>query len=236
MRAFIFSLDAFVAFTLALIAIYSLIFFSSVPSSYYYLLTQTHYLSRDVLLSISTTSCVSSEYDCSASGSILDNIVDDDNLYRESLIEETIGEMIPPQFGYRVEISEDLGESWGMLYDTADHPGSGHATESKKISVSSQVITFGYSAKVNKLVVSPYNYLSCSGRENYEEHSLAHGGDGEPGYADWGLIVCGVEQIGVDGDGNPILEERGNLHPSDILGGDIVPSADAKVLRLTVYI
>ena len=122
MRAFIFSLDAFVAFTLALIAIYSLIFFSSVPSSYYYLLTQGHYLSRDVLMALSTTTCTD-DYgiDCTNSkGTLLENIIseEDENL-QDALIVNTIGEMIPEQFGYSVDMSEDEGKNWTLLYDTA---------------------------------------------------------------------------------------------------------------------
>lgn len=240
MRAFIFSLDSFVAFTLALVAIYSLIFFSSVPSSYYYLLTQTHYLSRDVLISLSTAECDTDYYDyiCPTTGPVLDNIIAENNpQFRDILIQDTIGDMVPEQFGYRLEVSEDEGEKWRLLYDTADHD-DGHATVSKKLSVSSHVVVFGYSATVNKLTASPYNYLTCRGEDNLEEALAASGGGATAGVADWGLIICGIEITGTDGDGNPIYQERGNIHPRDILGGggDLVPSADAKVVRFTVYI
>ncbi len=227
MRAFIFSLDAFVAFTLALVAIYSLIFFSSVPSSYYYLLTQGHYLTRDILLSMSTSECTDDYGTCGLDGSVLDAIVSQaDPDHQKNLIRNTVGEMVPNQFGYRLEVSEDEGENWAVVYDTADHNDDKHAKLSKKLSVSSQVISFGYSGKVSKMPYSPYNYLSCTG-DGY--------GDGDgigTGFDDWGLITCG-ELFSLGGEEKLL----GNLHPSEVLGvSDLVPSTDAKVVRFTVYI
>lgn len=216
MRAFIFSLDAFVAFTLALIAIYSLIFFSSVPSSYYYLLTQGHYLSRDVLMALSTTPCASTDYDCSSEGaSLLDNIASQgDRDHRANLIRGTVGRMVPVQFGYVVEAINAQGGS-ETLYDTASTdprigdsglpPPRQHASARKKLSISSQVMTFGYSSTFSKPYNSIYNYLSCN-----------PGGNGIGG-----LVTCGDA-------GNP---------NSDINGGrDLVPSATVKVIRLTIFI
>lgn len=243
MRAFIFSLDAFVAFTLALVAIYSLIFFSSVPSSYYYLLTQGHYLTRDTLLSLSTTACASDYGVCGAPGSVLDNIVGQENeAFQKNMIQSTIGEMIPDQFGYRLEMSTvggtgDLGP-WELLYDTALEPGETHADQSKKLSVSSQVITFGYSDDVKKLRFSPYTYLTCG----FAADGGGGGGDGSghgDGWADWGIITCGTVSISGGGDSNESSSEEvniGNTHPSNILGGELVPSSDVKVVRFTVYI
>jgi len=202
MRAFIFSLDAFVAFTLALVAIYSLIFFSSVPSSYYYLLTQGHFLSRDVLMALSTTDCSSDYGVCKAPGaSLLDNIVaQNESSQRTNLIQNTVGEMVPDQFGYILEMSSDSGGTWSVLYDTSQASGDDHATSRKKLTVSSQVISFGYSAAVTKPTESPYRYLTC-------------GNDTSP------VITCGVS---------------GSTDPSSL--GDLVPSAGANVVKLTVFI
>ncbi len=235
MRAFIFSLDAFVAFTLALVAIYSLIFFSSVPSSYYYLLTQGHYLTRDTLLSLSTTACAEDYGVCVADGSVLDNIVSQDNTaFQKNMIQNTVGDMIPDQFGYRMEVSTvnstgSLG-AWELLYDTALEPGETHANQSKKLSVSSQVITFGYSAKVYKMGHSPYNYLTCGFAAGDGGGTTASGDD----WSDWGIITCGTVTInGTNGSEDIYL---GNTHPGDVLGGDLVPSSDVQVVRFTVYI
>lgn len=164
MRAFIFSLDAFVAFMVALIAIYSLIFFSSIPSSYYYLLTQGHYLTRDILLALSTTECNPGVYSCAVTGSLLDSIVAEDNeVLRNNLIQSTIGDMVPDEFGYMLEVSGNEGESWSEIYDTRDIQGEEHKGKGKKMFVSSQVMTFGYRGELGKQDFSKYGYLTCSG-------------------------------------------------------------------------
>jgi hypothetical protein len=208
MRAFIFSLDAFVAFTLALVAIYSLIFFSSVPSSYYYLLTQGHYLSRDVLMALSTTTCTGDYGTCTnPSASLLDNVVSETDVdLRKNLIKNTVGDMVPDQFGYVMELRGEDG-GWSVMYDTgrtSDNPNEAnydpHAKSSKKLTVSSQIITFGYSGPLTKPAQSTYKYLTC-------------GDEFSP------LLTCG---------------ESGKNNPS--IGGDIVPSSDARVVRLTVFI
>lgn len=193
MRAFIFSLDAFVAFTLALIAIYSLIFFSSIPSSYYYLLTQGHYLSRDVLMSLSTTPC-DAPYDCrSAGASLLDNIASQqDPDLRKNLVQSTVGRMVPVQFGYVLEAISPDG-STQLLYDTSSEAADLHAKAARKLSISSQVMTFGYSATYSKPSASVFNYLSCNPNE---------AGIG-------GLITCGPY-----GSNNPSGAGGSDLVPS----------------------
>ncbi|MBU0533099.1 hypothetical protein KKB44_06420 [Candidatus Micrarchaeota archaeon] len=225
MRAFIFSLDAFVAFTLALVAIYSLIFFSNVPSSYYYLLTQGHYLTRDVLMALSTTTCVYDDYGGGCTNyeaTVLENIVSQDNpAIQDNLIENTVGEMVPEQFGYIVEMSDDQGQNWHLLYDR--NPSG--SSKAKKLSVSSQVIAFDYSGEPKKLPVSPYNYLTC-GPLAYADEEEAQ----ESGFVDFGLITCGVIEIADD------ESAMGNTHPSNVLYGDLVPSSDVAIVRLTVYI
>ena len=246
MRAFIFSLDAFVAFTLALIAIYSLIFFSSVPSAYYYLLTQGHYLSRDSLLALSLTQCTTDYGACKTPGaSILDNIVAENGdpswaTNQKLLITGTIGLMIPQQFGYTVEISTDSGNTWGEVYDSGANLGTDpqqHAakTDNRKFSVATQVITFGYSGKVSKLKTSPYYYYSCRGdgqAEGGNPGGSASGGQN----TSFGLITCGNTTIN-NGDGTTSSVAFGNVPPSVIMGGgDVVPSSDMELVKLTVYI
>lgn len=244
MRAFIFSLDAFVAFTLALVAIYSLIFFSSIPSAYYYLLTQGHYLSRDVLLSMSTTECISEYGVCPAEGSVIDNIVAQHNpSLRKNIIQNTAGELVPDQFGYIMELSEDEGQTWSVMYDTASEPSDTHAKRSKKLMVATQVMTFGFDSTVRKLQTSPYRYDSCwgDGVMGLDEGSGAGGTGGASGDIDFGVIVCGIVNSSAGGghsgggayaDGTPF----GNIPPNDLLGGQLVPSSDVNIVKLTVYI
>ena len=148
MRAFIFSLDAFVAFTLALIAIYSLIYFSTVPSAYYYILTQAHYLSRDTLMALSTAECLGGS--CyNPDGSVLDNIAFDTDLARQkNLITDTVGLMVPNQFGYAVSVSDDGGQTWSVPYNTSAEAGDSHAKDVRKLTLSTQVMAFSYSAGI----------------------------------------------------------------------------------------
>ncbi|MFH1261143.1 MAG: hypothetical protein ABIJ10_03585 [Candidatus Micrarchaeota archaeon] len=206
MRAFIFSLDAFVAFSLALIAIYSLIFFSSIPSSHYYLMTQAHFLARDSLMALSTTTCSDAYVGCpDLAASLTDNVVSQSNAdLRRRLIADTVGDMVPNQFGYILEMSDSAGGSWNTLYDTANPAlrvvDEYHEYRTRKLSVSSQVITFGFDGAITLPSASEFKYNTCGGAE-------------AP------LITCG-------------LSNRNN--PSD--GGELVPRANIGILKLTIFI
>jgi hypothetical protein len=244
MRAFIFSLDSFVAFTLALVAIYSLIFFSSVPSAYYYLLTQGHYLSRDVLMSLSTTACSDEYGECGATGSLLDNIVAQEvPAYRTNLIRNTVGDMVPKQFGYVIEVSDDRGDTWAVLYNTGgsspEEQADDHAKFSKKLAVATQVMTFGYSGKVRKLQTSPYRYDSCRGDGIMGSDSEGTGGWDTDPTVDFGIITCGIITTIIDngnGTTTTTTQDIGNMPPEDVMSGDIVPSSGAKIVKLTIFI
>lgn len=206
MRGFVFSLDAFIAFTLVLIAVYSLIFFSSVPSAYYYLLTQGHFLARDALMATAMTECDPAHYSCGGvSGSILDAVVSlgDNPTMQDALIRESIGEIIPNQFGYTLEISENQGESWITVYDTGDPENSGdpHAKKINKMKVTSQVVNFGYTGVYQKLGESPFSYNTCSGTSG-------------------GLVITCGNYSTIDPDAY----------------GDVVPLPVTKLVRITVYI
>ncbi|MEW5996230.1 MAG: hypothetical protein AB1657_01400 [Candidatus Micrarchaeota archaeon] len=153
-KAFIFSLDSFVAFTLTVAAIYTLIFFSTVPSAYYSSLMQANYLAKDTLLALATTS------------------FDEEQAYLDYIIGELpenraparkyAGALIPAQFGYRLETWDEEAGSWTLMYDTADDPASKNKKEYHKLKATAQSLY---------LVVdeprdpgsSPYGYITCSG-------------------------------------------------------------------------
>jgi hypothetical protein len=241
MRAFIFSLDAFVAFTLALMAIYSLIFFSSVPSAYYFLLTQGHYLSRDTLLALSLTQCTDSMCD-SIGSSYLDNIIIEnrkDNDKSKALVMATVGHMIPRQFGYTLEVSSDQGVNWDRVYDTYSEGDTGHQTGSgRKFAVATQILNFGYSGKVKKLATSPYQYNSCQGQGMAESPAPGGISGGATETTTLGLITCGWEEI-TNSDGTTTKVPFGNMKPDDIIGEagtDLVPSSEVSLVKLIVYI
>lgn len=189
MRAFIFSLDAFIAFTLALVAIYSLIFFSSIPSSYYYLLTQAHFLSKDALYSVSTVECDSTYLNCGnppkgKNYTVLERVLFHESMggqsksFEETLIKQTIGKSIPEQFGYNFEKSEDNGITWTSVYNSNAEKTSRRPQTMRKLQVASQVVAFDYEKGLEKQSNSVYHYSSCKGSN--------------------GLIVCGKQTVPAD--------------------------------------
>ncbi|MEM3422179.1 MAG: hypothetical protein QXF35_00315 [Candidatus Bilamarchaeaceae archaeon] len=161
MRGFIFSLDAFVAFILALVAVYTLIFFSSVPSAYYFVLTQAHYLSRDALISSASTPCSVLIKDCS--GSVLDLIVsaDSSSPIINSVVQQSIGKSIPNQFGYKLE--KKSGDEWVVIYDTSLVASDPHAKSMKKLQASTTITNIGLFSQSDYLYQTgnPYLYNSC---------------------------------------------------------------------------
>jgi len=176
MKAFVFSLDAFVAFILALVAVYTLIFFSSVPSAYYFILTQAHYLSRDALLSAATTDCSILAPQCE--GSVLDEIAKGtaENSITRSYA-KTIGAAIPNQFGYKLEKRAPDESNWTTVYDTSTDKNDPHAKTMKKLQVSSSIVNVGYQTKTTseKKKANPYIYNTCQASNADDKHVITCG-------------------------------------------------------------
>ena len=167
-KAFIFSLDAFIAFTLALVAIYSLIFFSSIPSAYYNSLTQAHYLAKDTLLALAQTHCSTTYTQCGYEngGISLLEFLTFRSHDRNGDIQSFIGDRIPRQYGYRVSIIE--GTTTTVIYDTATDPNRiSNPTEYNrgqyKLSTSSSILALEYA---NQFIPpeDPYVYNTCNGQ------------------------------------------------------------------------
>ena len=162
-RAFIFSIDSFIAFTIALSVIYAMIFFSSVPSAYYATLAQAHSLSRDILLTLSSTKC---DFDQSLCGDFKDSTVLDRLIFQSStgqrseLVKSFIGTRIPNQYGYTFEIYENNG--WVAVYDSATDSDTTnlHKKTRDKISVSSYIPGFAGTISPPE---NPYSYNTCNG-------------------------------------------------------------------------
>ncbi len=166
-KAFIFSIDAFVAFTLSLVAIYSLIFFSSIPSAQYAILTQAHYLAKDSLTMLTLTKCEASVCGVdNTDASIIDYIVFriggiPHNPNQISVLNAYLNDMIPPQYGYKIEVSN--GASWDVIYDSAfDDKLPKHAKDTKKLSVSSYAVIFNVNAGNPQ---NQYKYMTCHGKD-----------------------------------------------------------------------
>lgn len=177
MRAFVFSLDAFVAFILALVAVYTLIFFSSVPSAYYFILTQAHYLSRDALLAAAQTDC-SAIISGSCSGSVLDNVLEQQSTITSTFVKNSIGASIPVQFGYRLEKKSVEGGGWEVIYDTATATGNDlHAKTMKKLQVSTSIVNIGLVSERAKerAKEDPYVYNTCGAGVTVEPRLITCG-------------------------------------------------------------
>lgn len=162
-KAFIFSIDAFVAFTLIIVVLHSLIFLAAVPSSYYAGLTQANYLARDTLtaLSYANASRVLQDEDF-AGVSLLHYIV---STRSEDAVREYVGKLIPDQYGYALQFHDSDGVDWSTIYDTAGHPEDTHNKEYHKLRVSSSSIFFGYTDSGRRGMESPYCYITCHGPE-----------------------------------------------------------------------
>lgn len=159
-KAVVFSLDSFVAFTLIVAALYTLLFFSTVPSAYYSALTQANYLAKDTLLALATTQYPDED---DFGGTYLDLIVsrgdEPARLYA--------GSMIPKQFGYKIEVSDysEGGETaWEEVYNTAtdESPDNKHNIKYNKLRATAQSMYMVIVAERDK-DASPYGYISCEG-------------------------------------------------------------------------
>jgi len=187
-KAFIFSLDSFVAFILTVAALYSLLFFSTVPAAYYSSLMQANYLAKDTLLTLATTECTANE-DCKGM-TYLDYILDDleNGLTDEGRggepAREYIGRatystgkdaLIPEQFGYKIEVLRADG-TWSnysdlkllgdplapyAYYDTRYDSESANKKEYNKLKASAHILFFGYSEEDPP--ENPYGYITCTG-------------------------------------------------------------------------
>ncbi|MBI2079912.1 hypothetical protein HYT84_04040 [Candidatus Micrarchaeota archaeon] len=158
-KGFIFSLDAFVAFTLALLAIYTLIFFSSISYGHYSGLMQAHYLAKDSLAALSLSEMPGNE-----GISKLDYIVLNENY---AAIETYLDPLIPYQFGYYLETYDSLNDNWVEQYHSkvSPNPARNKNEKYRKLKTSSYALVFNYKNPKNALQESPnqFGYLTCKG-------------------------------------------------------------------------
>ncbi len=181
-KAFIFSLDSFVAFILTVAALYSLLFFSTVPSAYYSSLMQANYLAKDTLLTLATTQCTANE-DCKGM-TYLDYILDRLKNGESQAAREYIGRgisstskdsLIPEQFGYKIEVLRSDG-TWSnssdfaltedvpyAYYDTKLDPESANKKEYNKLKAAAHILFFDYSKGSEPK--DPYKYITCTGNQ-----------------------------------------------------------------------
>jgi hypothetical protein len=187
-KAFVFSLDSFVAFVLTVAALYSLLFFATVPSAYYSSLMQANYLAKDTLLTLATTYVGEGAHYCEEGQTYLSCIISESD--EEGMDENdaaariyigsqgTGGEydesaLVPAQFGYRLEYMKfdeleggeiDFSEGeWVELYNTATDSYSANKKKYHKLKAAAHALYFGYEEVPEGADESPLHYMSCSG-------------------------------------------------------------------------
>ena len=167
-RAFIFSLDAFVAFILVMLTISLLIFTISTPKAFYPSLEQAHQLAHDTLYVLATTT------DDPAYGSYLEQILGDSGSTSEIMKNVAGGSkqgkngIIPPSFGYKLETYDFPTGEWSMKYDSSEDCAAGDQGSDRcgkkfsKLAASAMTFASFYTVPRNP-GKSPFCYLSCTG-------------------------------------------------------------------------
>lgn len=229
-KAFIFSLDSFVAFVLTVAALYSLLFFATVPSAYYSSLMQANYLAKDTLLTLATTTVVEGVSYCESSvgesylSCILSDSGGDSPNINEDAARRYIGSegpegiynpsaLVPAQFGYKLEYMhfdvEEGGEidfedgDWVEIYNTADDPQSANKKEYHKLKAAAHALYFGHEEGPEGADENPLRYMSCGG--------------------DWTICAWPEPFVYYGGDDQYELNQ------------DIIGDAYSYIVRLTVY-
>lgn len=165
-KGFIFSIDAFVAFTFVLIVLHSLIFISAIPSTYYAGLMQASYLARDTLSALNSASA-SKTIDPGNNNSLLEYIVE----HREDkdILRAYVGASIPDQYGYKLELWDSASKAWSGIYDSSDAanvpPYENHSKSYNKLKASAYSIFFGYDTDIGRGFRNPYCYITCNPSE-----------------------------------------------------------------------
>ncbi len=144
-KAFVFSIDAFVAFTLCMVALYSLVFFSGIPHTYYSNLMQANDLSKDIL-----TTFMDSPSPKEGQSSLLGYLVFNGE---NTIAENYLDELVPTQFGYSLETSTD-GDTWDSVITTEEKTY-------KKLKAVSYALLFDFESPT--ISSNPFSYNTCSG-------------------------------------------------------------------------
>lgn len=162
---FIFSLDAFVAFTLIMVTVSLLIFTIGTPKPYYPSLEQAHTLAHDTLEALATSS------PSAGSPTYLEKIISAGSTLPASPIiipvaggDDAISNpMIPKGFGYRLETVNINDGTTTLVYDSKIDPNSDrYKKDFSKLQASSTIFTSIYSP-APIAARSPYCYFSCHG-------------------------------------------------------------------------
>ena len=164
-RGFVFSLDAFVSFSLIIIAIQSMIIMSSAPSGYWHGLLQAENLAKDTLHAVSNTMAASG---VTVVGEASQRIMAGSPFDSGDDIVIMTNRLVPRPYSYSYHYY-DLGtRKWTTLYNASDpafnpDPADPHFNVTyRRVSASSEQLVLDYSSPVIR-PQSPYCNVFCRG-------------------------------------------------------------------------
>lgn len=164
-RGFVFSLDAFVSFSLIIIAIQSMIIISSVPSGYWHGLLQAEDLAKDALHVVSSTMTDSG---VTVMGEASARIMAGSPFYSGDKIILVTNRLIPRPYSYSYHYY-DLGKhEWITLYNASDPAFNPDPTDPhfnvtfRRVAASSEQLVLDYASPVIR-PQSPYCNVYCHG-------------------------------------------------------------------------
>lgn len=226
-RAFVFSLDAFVALMLILLAINSAISLSSVPKDYFPALEQAHDLAKDTLLSMRATQF-------SSGLTYLDAVISGGTNARIA-ISQSAEKAIPMQFGYRFDRFNAATSQWEQIYDSqtdSAHSSPRYARQQKKLSASYRLFVSSYDVPLNR-GSSPYCYISCSGAQLPQSPAAGQENAQAQQYSrptprsasSTPLYAFGQDGLQQEGEATPSLPFQPENQQAEIIGqqGAIIP-------------
>jgi hypothetical protein len=192
-RAFIFSLDAFVAFSLILVVIHALVFLSAIPSSYYGALMQANYLAHDSLSSLAQENA----YLAPGLDFVGQNMTMIDYIVRYGaddppMVRARVGVAIPEEYGYRISVYASDG-SERKIYDVRDWDSSveNHSKVYNKLAVSAYSLYFGYLEDPSG-VENNHCYITCKSGGACMDLCKAPNLRYDPGKVELGLVKLTV--------------------------------------------
>jgi len=115
-RGFVFSLDSFVAFSLILIAVQSLVVISSAPAGYYHSLAQTNFIAQDTMEVLSHVKYENGKKDLFSDGAAA--ALSGSPSIANRLIKET-NNLIPDPFSYSYDYYDLESNLWRPIYNAS---------------------------------------------------------------------------------------------------------------------
>jgi hypothetical protein len=158
-QGFVFSLDAFVAFSLILIAIQSIVIVSSSPAGYYPSLLQAQFLAKDTLHTVSVTRLDSGQSVLAdASGPISRG-----SLLRSDRIIEVSDKIIQPPYSYTYSYYDLEKQAWTLVYNASADPSDPRSNITyRRVAASAEQLMLEYSTAPVR-PESPYCNVMCRG-------------------------------------------------------------------------